>query len=230
MISRSRWREVASIRPRLIAPTAVSLSERSRFDRLALAVRSAVPGLAVVGTAATIAALPIVAGGREAAAAEKAILFWVAICILPMGNGQPSAPLKLKGLTGLTSCVCVLIGIALLPTGALGVSSPVRLLSVLIAAGVEEIVYRQNLPHAIARGFITDSSDRLGILIGIAGAQIAFALSHFVNGSPHRATYFFQLGSAGVLLAVLRQLGGLPLAILAHTIANLAMSAHLPRF
>lgn len=207
----------------------VAPRRRSPFDLLALSVRSAIPALAVVGTAVMIAAVPISVGGNEAAAAEKAILFLVAIRVLPMTDGPPALAFNSDPMTGLTSTIALLIGMALLPTGALGIPSPVRLLSVLVAASVEEIVYRQILPRAIAERLVVDLGGRRAMWTGIAGAQVAFALSHLVNGVPHRAASLIQLGSEGILLAVLRQAGGLPLAILAHTIANLAIGAkHLP--
>lgn len=100
------------------------------------------------------------------------------------------------------------------------------------AAAVEEIVFRLALPHTLSRAASALPAEAwVRTWLALTVSQLSFALSHLGIGgglasSRVESTALFTLMGAGLLLAGVRLLMGLPAAIAMHSLANVAIESH----
>lgn len=188
---------------------------------------AALLGLGVVAIATAVAAAPLGGLSSASALAIRALIFLLLVLLV-----LRVSPRELVGLARRPEPVTAIVGpLTLLPfVAVLRPPLPARLVwPVLVAAAVEEIVYRVLLPERVQqRG--RDSNIGWPVLWAVVlVAQVAFAMSHAAAGVAFHARIgwpsMVNLVSAGCLLAGVRILFGLPTAIGLHTLGNLTIAS-----
>lgn len=133
--------------------------------------------------------------------------------------GGVSPPLRRQSTVTFASALVAAGGaVLLLPIG------PQRTAIVLLSAGVEELVFRRELPAALASQFERIGRRGFARAGAVLLSQVAFAVCHFVvRGQPPPfgdGLPFLRLVAAGGFLAVIVRASGLPAAVAVHFALN----------
>lgn len=101
----------------------------------------------------------------------------------------------------------------------------ITLISVIVPATCEELVFRNLLPNTLAKRIYRQSNSRLATISAIGLAQLSFAACHFVIG-PARplapsSLEFVRLFAAGLIYTELVLILGVGITALIHAAANL---------
>jgi hypothetical protein len=209
--------------------------ERGNWGRclhaLLASSRAAVRAMSIVGAAAIVAAMPVLALSPRWVEPARALAF-LAVCSLLLGRfGRRRQTTRSWRMAhgGAAALALFAVWLPTLPTGArtMAVVWPV-----LVAAAVEEVVYRVQLPHAITIVLERSFEPALATWLACSASQLSFALSHVAIGGGLDTSVALLAGlrllGAGLFLASLQLVAGLPVTIGAHALANLAMTAALP--
>jgi hypothetical protein len=189
----------------------------------------AVTFFGVLAVAIAVAAAPIWTLGADRALAVRALTFLLLVLLVLLVAGRPFWPpaTQLRLGTGLVSVSALLPVVVFIRSNAVLPLGPVW--AVAVAAAVEESVFRVLLPHSIWAMLRRRNGTWILSWTAFVIAQIAFSVSHVataaVQGRALVWNGFLTLFGGGCLLASVRILAGLPAAIGAHTVANLAISA-----
>jgi hypothetical protein len=205
-------------------------SRERRLHALLTSSRAAVRAMSIVGAAAIVAATPALALSPRWVEPARALGF-LAVCSLLLGTFgvrrqtlRPSRPAH----GGVAAFALFAVWLPTLPDGAR--TMPV-VWSVLVAAAVEEVVYRLQLPHAITILLERSFAPAVATWLACSASQLSFALSHVAIGggldTSAALLASLRLLGAGFFLAGLQLVAGLPVTISAHALANLAMTASL---
>ena len=191
-----------------------------RAGRIAPALRHC---MALVGMGLCVDAVPIQAFAIEAQIAIRAALFLCGAAVLlaphqwTNTSGTSWRDHLDHGLLSISLCVSVA---SVAQLGSLPASTLAR---VVLAAGVEEIVFRSSLPNKLA----SIRRELAPTFTTLALSQMTFALCHVAIAggvaSPNAIRTGGRLFAAGFFLASLKARGGLPLAIAVHTLGNAAL-------
>jgi len=177
---------------------------------------------------ATLANIAVWPGHRDATAVLTRFALWGTgvFVLIRLALGRNAYSLSsvrryaiIVGATGVAAGIAGRFGVVpavdLRPLGAL-----------VMAAGIEEVVFRALLPNVTSR--LLAATGRRSLLIDSTGliiAQVSFAASHLsVSGgvtNPHAAAEFLRLFGCGCCSAVIYLVAGLFPAIMIHALANL---------
>ena len=187
--------------------------------------------MSVVGAAAIVAATPVLALDPLWAEPARALAF-LAVCSLLLGrSGQRRRPAR-SWRTAHGGAAAFALFAVWLPTFPAGARTMAVVCPVLVAAAVEEVVYRVQLPHAITVVLERSFAPVVATWLACSASQLSFALSHVAIGggldTGVALLVSLRLLGAGLFLASLQLVAGLPVAIGAHALANLAMTSALP--
>ena len=157
---------------------------------------------------------------RDAGLVARFVTFGSAAVVLVRSG--TSGRSSVKGLRSTVSLVC---SVTAAGAGAWLVPSALRpTAAVLLGAWVEELVFRRELPVALARGSRVSPTPAGAGAGAVLLAQLTFAGCHLVvrrhpapfgNGLPVVALF-----ASGGFLAILARAGGLPLAVTDHFALN----------
>jgi hypothetical protein len=201
------------------------------LDALLASSRAAVLAMSIVGAAAIVAATPVLALSPRWVEPARALGFLV-VCSVLLGTcgrrRQTPGPWRMAH-QGAAAFALFAVWLPTLPAGerTLAVVWPV-----LAAAAVEEVVYRVQLPHAITIVLERSFAPAVATWLACSASQLSFALSHVAIGGGLDTSVALlaslRLLGAGLFLASLQLVAGLPVTIGAHALANLTMTAALP--
>jgi hypothetical protein len=187
--------------------------------------------MSIVGAAAIVAATPALTLSPRWVEPARALAFLAVCCVLLGRFGGRRQTLRSWRMAhgGAAAFALFAVWLPTLPDGArtMAVVCPV-----LIAAAVEEVVYRVQLPHAITIVLERSFAPAVATWLACSASQLSFALSHVAIGggldTGAALLASLRLLGAGLFLASLQLVAGLPVTIGAHALANLAMTASLP--
>jgi hypothetical protein len=207
---------------------AAATSERGALPTIVDETSVQTTGVAAI--AVIVSFLPLHGIDRNWSAAIRAILFLVCCAILLCPSGAVVVPRSefSRASAVVAGALLLIVGTAI-PGRETGWSMAA---AVMIASAVEELVFRCMLPQKLAWLATTTFGERRATWIGIVAAQLCFAMSHAAIAIAHEHTLsvlaVVRLAGLGFFLTSLRVLGGLPVAIAAHTTANVALITPTP--
>jgi hypothetical protein len=213
-----------------ITPRVFDLNASRPFSASVTSVRAGVRAMSTVGAAASVALVPVPGFDARWVEAVRALGF-LAVCALLLGVTK----IRPEAMSRRTACA-VPAGIALFAVWLPALPGGVRAVAVVgpvaVAAAVEEVVYRVQLPHAITSVLQRSFAPALAGWLGFTASQLSFALSHvaisdgFETGAA--LSVVLRLLGAGMFLASVQLVAGLPVTIAMHTLANLNLATGRP--
>jgi hypothetical protein len=192
---------------------------------LAAHILGVVLGIAGLGAAVSSFALPTWDG--PAAPALRALIF-VGLYLLFARRSAPNArPAQGASWPSVHSALVLLP--LLIVIGMPRFTSPALVAGVVLAAAVEEFVFRVHLPVVLARSHTMHGRDAAPLWLATFVAQVSFAATHLAIGAgvlaPGGFWRFLSLLTAGLLFAALRHHAGVAVTIGLHSLINLHVVA-----